>query len=132
MKYLLKRFLLVLFSLVILMQIISSVKISGGWQGLFYSSLILSVLIMFINPLFNLVLLPLNLITLNFFSWLSYTVIFIVWTILGNVSISSWRFEGLNLKMITLLPVDLVKWQVIVISGILFIIINKVLTWLFK
>lgn len=132
MKYILKRFLLIFSSLYILMQVISSINISGGWQGLFYSSLILSVLIIFINPIFNLVLLPLNLITLNFFSWLSCIAVFFAWTVLGNVKISSWQFEGINFGPITLSPVYLVKWQIIIVSAIIFIIINKILNWLFK
>lgn len=133
MKFLIKKYLLAAASLFILTQIIPAIKINGSWSGLFYAAFILSVLFYMAVPMLNLVMLPINLITLNLSSWIIQIAIFYLWTLITNVvSISSWQFPGISFGPITLSSFDLVKWQVTMVAAIVYILTNKSLQWLLK
>lgn len=133
MKFVLRKYFLTVSSLFLLSQLIPSVAITNSWNGLFYASLILSLLFYLIRPIINLIMIPLNLITLNLSSWLVNIIIFYIWTIITNtVKISDWQFGGLNIGAITLSSFNLVKWQVIIVGAIVYILINKLLEWTFK
>lgn len=133
MKYVLKKYFLTLSSIFILSQFIPSIVINNSWNGLFYASLILSLLFYLIRPLINLIMIPINLITLNLSSWIVNIIIFYIWTIItSTVKISNWQFGGLNTGAITLSPFNLVKWQVIIVGALVYIFINKFLEWVFK
>lgn len=131
MKNIVKKYLITASSLFILTQAIPSFSISGGWMRLFLSSLILFILFYIVKPLINLVMLPLNLLTLNFFSWVIQVLIFYLWTaIVKDVKILSWQFPGLDLGIISVSQTDLVKWQVVIFIALMFILLNKILNFI--
>lgn len=133
MKFILKRYLITVISIFILTQIITALSLQNGWYGLFYASLVLSILFYIVAPILNLIMLPINLITLNLSSWIVQILIFYLWTIVVvQVKITSWQFAGLHVGPITLSNFNLIKWQIIILLAILFIVINKLLNWIFK
>lgn len=133
MKFVLKKYFLTTSALFTLTQLIPGIVINDGWKGLFYAGFILSLLFYIIRPLLNLVMLPINLVTLNLSSWIVQIIIFYFWTVITNtVKISPWQFAGLNLGAITLSSFNLVKWQVIIVGAIVYILVNKFLEWVFK
>ena len=133
MKFILKKYLLTVLSVFILTQVIPAFSISGSWSEVFFASFILSLLLYIVRPILNLIMLPLNLVTLNLTSWIGYIIIFYFWTLLvSQVKIFGWQFSGIHIGPITLSSFNLVKWQVTVISGLLLVIINKILNWIFK
>lgn len=133
MKFVLRKYFITVSSLFILSQLIPSIAIKNSWNGLFYASLILSLLFYIVRPLLNLIMLPINLVTLNLSSWIAQVLIFYFWTVITNVvKISSWQFSGLNLGTINISAFNLVKWQVIIAGAFVYIIINKFLGWVFK
>lgn len=75
---------------------------------------------------------PINLITLNLTSWLAQIVIFYLWTILGGVSVSPWQFSDIYLGPITISGGNLVNWQTIIVTAIIYILLDKLLNWLFN
>lgn len=133
MKYILKKFLVTVSSLFILEQAIPAFTIGGSWSGLFYASFILSLFLYILRPIINIVMFPLNLLTLNMSSWIAQIIIFYIWTIVvTQIKISNWFFPGMYIGAITLSPVNLVKWQVIIISAIFIIVIMKLLDWVLR
>ena len=133
MKFVLRKYFITVSSLFILSQLIPSIAIKNSWNGLFYAALTLSLLFYIVRPLLNLIMLPINLVTLNLSSWIVQVLIFYFWTVITNVvKISSWQFSGLNLGTINISAFNLVKWQVIVAGALVYIIINKFLGWVFK
>ena len=133
MKFVLKKYFLTTSALFTLTQLIPAIVISNSWKGLFYAGFILSLLFYIIRPFLNLVMLPINLVTLNLSSWIVQIIIFYFWSVITNtVKISNWQFGGLNLGAITLSSFDLVKWQVIIAGAIVYIFVNKFLEWVFK
>lgn len=133
MKFILKRYLLTVVSIFITAQIIPAFSLNNGWYGLFYGSFILSIFFYIIAPILNLIMLPINLITLNLSSWIVQIIIFYLWTIVvAQMKITPWQFSGLHIGPIILSSVNLIKWQVIIILAIIFIILNKLLNWIFR
>ncbi|MBI3379180.1 phage holin family protein [Candidatus Gottesmanbacteria bacterium] len=133
MKFILKKYLLAIASIFILTQLVSSFSLSGSWQGFFYAAFIWLLLQYIVKPILNIIMLPINLITLNMSSWIIQIAIFYMWTIITpQVKISDWHFSGIHIGPITLSSLNLVKWQITILLAILSVLINKLLGWVFK
>lgn len=133
MKSLLKKYFIIILAVYSLTQFIPAFVISDRWQGLFYSSFILSILFYIAQPIINLIMLPINLLTLNLTSWLLNIVITYIWTLLvPNIQVASWQFKGKNIGPITFSSLYFPQWQVIVLSGILLTLIIQFIKWLVK
>lgn len=133
MKFIFKRYLLTVVSIFITTQFVGAFSLNNGWYGLFYASFILSILFYIVAPILNLIMLPVNLITLNLSSWIVQILIFYLWTIMvSQVQVTAWKFTGIHLGPIILSGVNLLKWQVIILLAFVFIVINKLLNWIFK
>ncbi|MBU0618921.1 phage holin family protein [Patescibacteria group bacterium] len=67
----------------------------GGIQTLLLAVLVFSLLQRFLKPVFKLLLLPFNLLTLGFFRWVTDALtFFFVPLIIKNVQLSAWQFNG--------------------------------------
>lgn len=112
---------------------ISSISIRGGWKTFLYAGLLFSALTYIIKPLVNLVLLPLNLLTLNMISWVVNIITFIIWTLLiSEVKIATWSFPGVYLGVVSLSPNTIDKLYMYIIGGILLTLIVQFYSWLFR
>lgn len=130
MKTILKKYLTVIISVFILMQLINSVKIGGGLEGVLIASLLLGVLVFLVNPVLQIITLPLNILTLNFVSWIIYVLLIYVWTIIAGVKIGPWAFKGFRFGSLTLSPFLFSAWQTLIVSGIVFTLIFKFIGWI--
>lgn len=133
MRSLLKKYFIIILAVYLLTQLIPTFVVSEGWRGLFYSSFILSLLLYIAQPVINLIMLPINLLTLNLTSWLLNIIIFYIWTLLvPNIWVTDWQFSGKSIGLITFSSLYIPQWQVIVLSGILLTLITQFIKWLVK
>lgn len=133
MKTLLKKYIVILAGVFSLTQIVDAVKIDRGWPGILYVSFIYAALYYLGRPLANLIMLPINILTMNLFSWFINISIFYLWTVINNdVHITDWSFPGMNFGPIELSAYNFVYWQIIFISGILLTAIIIFYNWLIK
>ncbi len=133
MRYIIKKYIVITISLIILTQLITSIKIDGDWKKFFSSTFIFTLLYFIGRPIANLIMLPVNLLTLNLFSWIINVLVFYIWTIISkNILINSWQFTGINIGPIVLTSFNFASWQVIIISSILLTIIIQFMEWLIK
>ena len=133
MKILIQRYFITVLSVFSLTQIISTFIIRGGWKSLFYASLILSILLWVAKPIINIILLPINLLTLNLAAWFINIIIFILWIrLVPDININNWQFNGFNFKFISLSPYYFYYWQVVVICGVLLTLIMQFYKWLIR
>lgn len=131
MKQILKIFLTHLAGIYILSQIISGVTFKNGLNGLIIASIILILILKVVKPIINLIMLPINLLTLNLSAWLVDIVLIFIWMVITpGVSLSSWNFPGISTGVISLKAMSFVSWQVIILSGILLTLILKFLKWI--
>ncbi len=133
MRYLFKKYFIVVVTIFTLTQFMPGFTVTGGWKGLFYASLILGILMFIAKPIVDLVTLPINILSLNLFSWLINILIIYVWSlIVGNVNFSLWEFPGFTLGPLSVSPFPLEKWQVVVVSGIILTLVIRVLDNILK
>ena len=133
MRSLFKKYLINTFAIYLSTQFIPPFKLTDNNYQLLTASLILSILLYFIKPIINLIMLPINIITLNFTSWIINIMIVYLWIILTpGIEVNSWNFSGGNLGPIILSPMTFLRWQVIIILGIILTLIIRLFNWLLK
>jgi putative membrane protein len=97
MKGFLRNVLFNAFSIFLLTQIISGVKVSGGLPTYCFGGIALTILLVFLKPILNILALPLNIVTLGFFSFLTNIIIFYLLTVIvPGIAINAFTFPGLS------------------------------------
>src|SRR3989344_879797 len=88
-------------------QILNGVIIYvGGVSTLLMAALVIAAVNLFVRPVINLLLLPINLITLGMFSWVSNLVtLFLATRLIPNLQIRPFDFLGSNLSGIIIPPI---------------------------
>nr|MBI5456103.1 phage holin family protein [Candidatus Levybacteria bacterium] len=85
------------FSIYLISQVLPGVKVSGGFFTYVIGGLALTLLLTLLKPVLNILTLPLNIVTLGMFSFLTNVIIFYLLTILViGISITSFTFPGLE------------------------------------
>ncbi|OGH02503.1 MAG: hypothetical protein A2798_02530 [Candidatus Levybacteria bacterium RIFCSPHIGHO2_01_FULL_37_17] len=85
------------FSIFFLSQILPGVKVDGGIATYLFGGFALTILFILLKPVLNILSMPLNLITLGFFSFLTNVIIFYLLTVLViGISITSFTFSGVS------------------------------------
>lgn len=93
MKPLLRNTLFNSFSIFLISQILPGVKVSGGLPTYLIGGIALTLLLVILKPVLNMLALPLNLVTLGMFSFLTNVIIFYLLTVLViGITISSFTF----------------------------------------
>ena len=85
----------------------------------------------FVKPIIKLLLLPINLITLNLFSWVvSMITLFLLQIVVGDIHISSYRFPGLSYEGFTVPAIYInLFFSYLITSTILNALVNSI-KWL--
>lgn len=95
MKALLRNILFNSFSIFLISQVLPGVKVSGGLPTYLIGGIALTLLLLLLKPVLNILTLPLNLVTLGMFSFLTNVIIFYLLTVLViGITISSFTFLG--------------------------------------
>ncbi len=78
-------------------QIITSFTIRDGWQILLLAGLVLSLLMLTVQPILKILFIPINLITFGLLSWsINVVVIFLLTILVPEVEITEWTFPGFS------------------------------------
>lgn len=133
MKSILKTYIINTSSIYLLTIFIPAVTIKGGFETLLYASLILSILNNLISPVINIIMFPINLLTLNITAWILNIVMIYVWTlIVRSVIISSWSVSSFRLGPLFISPFILDPWQVLITAAVVLIILIKIIGYIMK
>lgn len=130
MKNILKSFLINAVALYVLTVIVPAFKISGGLNSFLTAGATLTVLNILVKPILNLLLLPINLLTLGFFRWASSVlIIWMLAKLTPGLSISNYSFTGFNYQGIVLPAVQFNVLWTLVIGSFMMSIITTLLDW---
>lgn len=84
-------------------QIASGLFFEQGIKSLLLTAVALAVAGLLIKPIINILLLPINLVTFNFFRWASHAVmLFLVDLVLTEFSIVNFKFAGFSSEMFSI------------------------------
>ena len=85
------------FSIFLLTQIIGGVQVTGGIPTYLFGGIALTLLLVILKPVLNLLALPLNILTLGFFSFLTNIIIFYLLTVIvPGINIVAFTFPGFS------------------------------------
>ena len=133
MKFLFRKYCLITLSLVITGLLVPALTYGPGKYDLFYDSFILFLLFLIAKPIVNILMLPINILTLNLAQWLVNIILIYLWKfIVPEVKIGAWNFEGLNLGSINLSQISFSAWQTTIIVAVSLTLMMQFITWLFK
>lgn len=114
-------------------QVMPSLVISGGAVGFLVGALAFMAANILLSPLVRILLLPLNLLTLGIFAWLSNVlVLFLLTAVVPNFKLLPYYFEGINYEGFIVPAMDLPVFQVAIVVSFLIGFIIHFINWLFK
>lgn len=86
------------FSLFLLTQLFSGVKVFGGFPSLLFAGFSLSIISFFLNPLLKIIAFPLNIITFGSFTIVINAIILYILTLfVKDITISPFVWHGISL-----------------------------------
>lgn len=133
MKTIIRNILIYSFALFILSQIFSGVKITGGISTFLLGGAVLSIMFIVVKPILNIIALPLNILTLGLFSFVSNIIIlFLLTQFVTNIKITAFTIHGVSYSGFIIPRTDLNQIMAFVVSGLALSGIITVLTWLIK
>lgn len=133
MKSLLRNTLINAFSLFLLTQAISGISISGGLVAFILAGFCLTILFWVLKPVLNLISIPLNALTLGFFSVVTNGILFYLLTVfIPNVSISAFTFQGVSFAGFIIPKVSINTFFAFIVIAILQSLIFAFIKWVVK
>lgn len=131
MKKNLRLFLFNFVSLWLASAILLGVSFSAGYQIIALSALVLSLVNLLIKPLINILLLPINLLTLGGFRWLSNVIaLYLVTLFVPQFKIAGFLFPGFNYEGFVIPQMYLSLFWVFVLTSFIISLTTAFLLWL--
>lgn len=131
MKTLLRYYLINLASLWVTTSLISGLSYSGGFRTLLFAGLVFTVINIILVPLLKILLLPLNILTLGLFAWITNVLaLFVLTKMVSALTLTPFYFAGFSAGGISIQPIYLNTFWVAVLASLSIGIITHLLQWL--
>ncbi|MCL5090645.1 MAG: phage holin family protein [Patescibacteria group bacterium] len=133
MKNFLRRIFLNFLSLWLIGNITQSVNYNGNLLVLFWASLFLTIFNLLIKPILNLLLMPINLITLGAFRWvINVLVLLAVLIAVEGFKVVGFTFTGFTIAGFVVPKITLSFFWALVLVSFMIEIFNGIFGWLFE
>lgn len=133
MKGILRNYLINLSALAAASQVLPTVVITDGIRGLATATLALMIINILLIPFIKILLLPLNLLTLGLFSWLTNVLaLYLLVRTIPVLQISPYYFPGFEYNGFIVPSLDLSIFQVSIVASIIIGTVINFLKWLTK
>lgn len=133
MKSIIRHFLINLGALWIITQILPAISLTGGVKGLLIGALAFMIANILLVPLLKILLLPLNLLTLGLFSWLSNVLaLYFLVNVVPFFRIGIYHFTGIFWDGFSIPSIDFTVFQVVIIASFVLGFIINFANWLVK
>ena len=127
----LRYFLINLVSLWITTKVITGLTYTGEIKSLLLGGAVFTLINLILVPIIKILLLPLNLLTLGLFAWITNVLaLYALTTVVTDFQLESFAFEGINLNGFVIPVYDLSPFLVAVLASFLIGIITHLLQWL--
>ncbi len=133
MKRILRSILINAASIWLISLAVTGIVLERGIETLLVASFALGMINLLIKPVINILLLPINLITLGTFRWLvNVAALYLVTVIVPDFKIVSFQFTGLTYKGIIVPALSLNLIFSFVVISFLISLVSSFLYWLLK
>lgn len=131
MKNYLRLYFINISSLWVVSYIFWGFKYVGGFQSLIIAALALTLVNLLVRPIINLLLLPINLLTLGMFRWLVNVVtLYLVTLLVPQLIIKPFLFPGFNYQGFNIPQIYLNYFWSLTLSSFLISLTSSFLSWL--
>ncbi len=121
------------FSLFLLSQTLSGVRVAGGYTTYLIGGVVLSLMFLVLKPILSIVTFPLNFLTLGLFSFVVNAILLYLLTVfVPKISINAFTFEGISIAGFVIPKFYLNPVFAFVASSLLLSLILGALSWLIK
>jgi putative membrane protein len=121
------------FSIFLISQVVSGMKVSGGLISYLIGGLALTLLFILLKPILKILTLPLNIITLGMFSFVINVIIFYLLTVfVTSITISAFTFPGLSFAGFIIPSIYINTIFAFILISFLQSVVVSFLTWLMK
>ena len=108
-------------------------SVSSTFKNLFTAAVIWFLLNKVVKPIIKILLLPINLITLNLFSWLiGFITLFLLQVFADGVTISSYNFPGVSANGFSLPSFQINIFFSYILTSIILNSLHNAVFWLFR
>lgn len=131
MKSIIRSLIITAIGIYLVTLLIPGIKVSGGWQSYAWAGVALAVLNATVKPLANMLLLPINLITVGMFRWVAN--VFILWLVpifVDEVSITPFRFGGISAGGFVIPGMNLSVFWTAAVGAFILSIVTGVMEWI--
>jgi len=133
MRKLLFRILGTALSFYLTSYLVAGFELSQSWQTYLLASFIFVIFNWIASPIIKLLLLPINLLTLGLFRWIANVIVLYIFDLLyAGLTISAYTFSGFSSSLISLPPMHLSLFWVLVLSSFLISLSFSVFSSLFS
>lgn len=133
MKSVIRHYLINLGALWTVTQILPSISVVGGPKGLLIGALAFMIANILLVPLLKILLLPLNLLTLGLFAWLSNVLaLYLLVNVIPYFKVATYNFSGIFWQGFSIPSVELSVFQVVIIASFILGFIINFINWLIK
>jgi len=133
MKSFIRNILFNAFSIFLISQVVSGMKVSGGLIAYLIGGFALTLLMVLLKPILKILTLPLNIITLGMFSFVINVIIFYLLTVfVPSIIISAFTFPGLSFSGFVIPSFYLNTLFAFILISFLQSVVVSFLTWLIK
>lgn len=131
MKTLLRYFLINLVSLYLTTRFIPGLIYNGGVKSLFLGAIAFMLINFLLVPLLKILFLPLNILTLGLFAWITNVIaLYALTTLVSDFQLIPYTFTGLDFNGFILPAYELSTFLVAIIASLTLGIITHFLQWL--
>lgn len=133
MKTILKHFVIDTVSLYLISLAISGIVFQNGIQTLLLTGFVLMLTTLVVQPILNLLLLPLNLVTFGFFKWITYAItLYLVTVVVPGFKLLDFVFAGYKSVWFSIPAISLSGPLAFIAFSFLISFVSSVLYWIFK
>lgn len=119
MRNLIVKILSTMASFYVAQYLVAGFKIDGTWQAYLVAAIVFMLFNLLVSPVIKLLLLPINLLTLGLFRWVTNVLVLYIFDILyTGITIMPYRFEGYSSSLLTLPAGNLSMFWVLVASSL--------------
>lgn len=120
-------------SLYLLPSFVSGVTIQGGIMTLAIAGIALSLLFVFVKPIFSVLTFPFNMLTMGLFSLITNALLLYLLTVfVPNVTIAAYKFKGASFIGFSIHPIYVNTLFAFIIAALVLSLISGTIRWLIK
>lgn len=121
------------FCLFLISKLTEAIFFSNNFLTLLWAAVCLTIFNLLIKPLLNLLLMPINLLTLGAFRWVvNVLVLYLVTLFVRGFKISGFVFRGITLAGFVIPQIPFTFFWSLILVSFLIEIFNFFLNWIFK